>query len=455
MKKILFLLLIAIAIVPVYVSAVIPVISPAPNHPDADENGDVWYYIQFLDILDLVVLDAELADDWGATPAFPVKDEAKQQWKLTLAETEGSVNYYSLVNKTGLPLLYYSRYFRIEAIEGQTQVAVFSIEELSGGAVRLYRKGQEASGRTITRSDPEFQEYPIGGGACIYEQVSSDSLRFVLPKDIVYPSAYFSTEADPKWYYIQFAKSGKVIQDNGENLRLTAEVGVKDNNAQLWRIAYNEDYTYAPALPGKGLYNGTYSIVNKRTGNKIFYLGASGTGVPVDGDGFYSLSGSADYSVAPRKCDITISGTAKFAPSETLTGAYPGFFIRGNWNNTSASVLLDYNVSANAENKLVKTTVGDEASLHFVSTLESPSAISAIAAERFGVYPNPAEDYIKVELPDGATTISILDTTGRTVTKINPSTSVVNIPVSNLAPGLYIVKIEKASDVKTVKFIKN
>jgi hypothetical protein len=448
MRKFLLSLFVAIATatVPMHLNATTPVISPAPGNPNADENGDVWYYIQFLDILDLVVFDAELLDG-AAIPAFPVKDKTKQLWKLTLAETVGDINYYRLVNKTGSELLsYYGSYFTIVPSAGETTSAVFSIKELTGNAIQLYRKGQT---KTVIRTD--YKNAQIGNQMYgnIYETASTDSLRFVLPKDMVYPAASFSSATSPVWYYIQFLESGKVFQDNGENLRLTAETAVKNQDTQLWRIAYDDKLTNAGAL-----YNGSYSIVNKSTGHKIFYYASTtGTPVPPDGNGFYSLSGSTSYSgtTAPRKCDIAISGTSFFPVSESLTGNYPGILLHGNWNNVTS--YGNYYTSVNENNKIVSGTVSDQVSLRFV-TPSDLNFIPSITAGSFQVYPNPATDYIRIDFPEGAATVSIINATGQTVVKTKLSGSVKNIPVSNLSSGLYIVKIEKNSGVETAKFIK-
>jgi hypothetical protein len=70
------------------------------------------------------------------------------------------------------------------------------------------------------------------------------------------------------------------------------------------------------------------------------------------------------------------------------------------------------------------------------------------------VFPNPAVENIFVELPENATKISILNITGQTVKQVTPgSESVVTIPVSGLAAGIYVLKVEKTSDTDISKFV--
>jgi hypothetical protein len=74
---------------------------------------------------------------------------------------------------------------------------------------------------------------------------------------------------------------------------------------------------------------------------------------------------------------------------------------------------------------------------------------------RLKVYPGPAESVVYVELPESAVKISILNIAGQTFKSITPTADKIQvISVSNLASGIYILKVEKASGIEAVKFIK-
>ncbi len=69
------------------------------------------------------------------------------------------------------------------------------------------------------------------------------------------------------------------------------------------------------------------------------------------------------------------------------------------------------------------------------------------------IYPNPADNYITVYGLDSASDLKIIDMSGRVIYS-NPQFNDGNIDVSNLASGVYFVKIQKESHNETFKIIK-
>lgn len=71
-------------------------------------------------------------------------------------------------------------------------------------------------------------------------------------------------------------------------------------------------------------------------------------------------------------------------------------------------------------------------------------------------YPNPAQSNLIVLLPENDNTyamISILDISGRVLISKSLSQNKSNIPLNNLASGIYIIKIEQDNKIQLSKLI--
>lgn len=95
--------------------------------------------------------------------------------------------------------------------------------------------------------------------------------------------------------------------------------------------------------------------------------------------------------------------------------------------------------------------------IHFYYENFSPTALFD-ASESNGpeIYPNPASDYINVNLQDQHLNhIKIVDITGKVVfeTQSNFSASTVQIPVNHLPNGVYILHLESGNQTGTKKFV--
>ena len=72
----------------------------------------------------------------------------------------------------------------------------------------------------------------------------------------------------------------------------------------------------------------------------------------------------------------------------------------------------------------------------------NPNAINEENIAAMTVYPNPANDIVKIELGDNSfdNTLTITDITGKTVMTETVTDNVVEINVSHLSSGLYFIK---------------
>jgi len=74
-------------------------------------------------------------------------------------------------------------------------------------------------------------------------------------------------------------------------------------------------------------------------------------------------------------------------------------------------------------------------------------------ASQISLYPNPASDYITVNVPHGAEMITITNLVGQVVSEINVDSEISTIDIENLEAGVYFVKITKAEKTAIVKIV--
>ena len=86
--------------------------------------------------------------------------------------------------------------------------------------------------------------------------------------------------------------------------------------------------------------------------------------------------------------------------------------------------------------------------------LPDPMNIHGIQGERFTVFPNPANDRIRIEGIEQKATIQLVDTKG---CLLRNETTVTNqeLDISGLTSGIYFLKIISSEQTKTVKLIKD
>ena len=78
------------------------------------------------------------------------------------------------------------------------------------------------------------------------------------------------------------------------------------------------------------------------------------------------------------------------------------------------------------------------------------TGINEVAEGEVNVYPNPATTVINIDNAEGAQ-ISVYDLSGRMVSNVNSASANQTIDASNLAKGMYIVRIVNDNNVITKK----
>lgn len=85
--------------------------------------------------------------------------------------------------------------------------------------------------------------------------------------------------------------------------------------------------------------------------------------------------------------------------------------------------------------------------------LPEPSNIENNITKSLSIYPNPANDIVKINSEENLDYIEILNISGQIVSFENVNTNNAEINISNLSSGVYFIKVYTANDVTTQKLI--
>jgi hypothetical protein len=234
----------------------------------------------------------------------------------------------------------------------------------------------------------------------------------------------FSNGNTNSWYYVQFVRNttkttgveNNIWTSNGLNANVTQTPNTSATN-QRWKFVGDSDNFKIADIDGYELkYNaGAYDSSTSTTVRYI--LAPSGSG---NSFAFRYYTGS--------------------------TAAYVGKFQI--WDNTMNGGYINdfggYGTDVGAYS--VNNDSGNPVNFVFAETTSGIQTITAAPSKL--AYPNPVGDRLYVRVPEGASRLTIANTTGQIVKQLNLSQSTESIPVSDLLPGMYIMKIgEKAEKI--------
>ncbi|MFA7081359.1 MAG: T9SS type A sorting domain-containing protein [Bacteroidales bacterium] len=112
---------------------------------------------------------------------------------------------------------------------------------------------------------------------------------------------------------------------------------------------------------------------------------------------------------------------------------------RGDDKAFVAGTEYKFNVALNGQNDLV--------------TLETLIGLNDIVTPTFGVYPNPAIDFVTISDANGSE-IRIVDMLGRTLVSKVSTSNTETVSLNNLQSGMYMIQIIKDGKASTQKLIK-
>ena len=127
-------------------------------------------------------------------------------------------------------------------------------------------------------------------------------------------------------------------------------------------------------------------------------------------------------------------------------------------NGDSLKVTIDGgNVYINDAMVTAADIMADNGVVHVINKVLIPdqttTSVTNLNESEIKLYPNPANDYINIDLPSVSGNISIVNITGKTILKKDIRSSVERIDLSDLNSGIYLVRIQDGPAVLTKKLI--
>lgn len=93
---------------------------------------------------------------------------------------------------------------------------------------------------------------------------------------------------------------------------------------------------------------------------------------------------------------------------------------------------------------------------NFQTAMEVPLYVNTFDSNQFRVHPNPAENFITLNFPETITEskFSLFSSSGNLLFETTLTKSNNRIPVAYLSAGLYVIKLQSASQIQTLKVLK-
>ena len=205
-------------------------------------------------------------------------------------------------------------------------------------------------------------------------------------------------------------------------------------------------------------------VLNLQNGDVVtFYSRTGGTSSPFP-DGLEVRLNSTDTSVAGNPFGATGVGAfttlaVAINPNLTTTG-YPLIWTQYSYTITGLTGIVPckigfrYFVTNGGPDGLNSNIIG----LDTFSVDRAVASAQSFFATNFSIYPNPANNFLNLSVKNGLSVneITMVDINGRTVKTINNAfDSEMEINVSDLTTGVYMLTIKTDEGVATSKFVKN
>ncbi|MDR3340147.1 MAG: T9SS type A sorting domain-containing protein [Candidatus Symbiothrix sp.] len=238
----------------------------------------------------------------------------------------------------------------------------------------------------------------------------------------------YSTPGNEIWYYIQFLTNNLVIQANTVGTLTTAEIPVKDNLNQLWKLE-EAGATDVVTISSK-----------QNPAVKLHFMSVSGAT-----SGFFATESAGSYGEPYVLRKAITEGDVSYPALKAAQSRSNAYFAKPQSDTPGAYVARNPNETAAALR---------ENALKFVLPEKLFTGIIAPATSKIKVYPNPADNKLVLENLTDANSIAMLNIVGQTVKPARPIFGFSEeINITELAPGVYFLKIEKTSGVETVKVL--
>jgi len=129
------------------------------------------------------------------------------------------------------------------------------------------------------------------------------------------------------------------------------------------------------------------------------------------------------------------------------------------WNLSMQNAQIDENNVLNLQNSgtlEITLFLSDKPEISQTQSIyvDLNNSISTAGFPKISIYPSPAQNYLQIDGVSNAE-IQIFTITGKSIVQINEYQENQRIDVSDFANGIYLLKLSKAGNTKTFKFIKN
>lgn len=271
-----------------------------------------------------------------------------------------------------------------------------------------FDNGQSAEGQFVSTIFNEEGEYAV-------ELIASSATNTIITNAIIMVSAAPVPESD---LVLNYRNGGNSITDNSINPHFeilnngTNNVAYEDLSIRYWFTAENNN-------------------------DLNFWCDWAQLGTA-------NVQGTFGEAYGMNYAEITFSAEAGILNANTSSGNVQTRFAKTNWTNFNEANDYSFDATKTAFTSHEQVTLYENGIL--VWGIEPNLASKSIAKKPiFSVYPNPTAQYVNVKNDTSLenSTINIYDLAGKLLKKekINNDTNLVNLPISNLKAGAYIIEL--------------
>jgi hypothetical protein len=172
---------------------------------------------------------------------------------------------------------------------------------------------------------------------------------------------------------------------------------------------------------------------------------------------YYAGGGKVEFTVPDAKT-VSINVTGKSTYADRTIKIYKNDVLVQTFNNLDRSTCVEYYEEPNSDTSIKYRIEGG-------TNTEKPVAIKSIFVEKYGytsindikktkyeIYPNPANDVIYFKSDEPVGKVDILDANGRIILS---QKNAVQMNISSLNKGFYIVRLSNKEGISSHKLIKN
>lgn len=173
-----------------------------------------------------------------------------------------------------------------------------------------------------------------------------------------------------------------------------------------------------------------------------------------------SVKSAIVYTINPKPSISAVTGVTTVCAGQNVniyTYGADTYTLANNGQTIGASTFFSYTPTSTTTFSISGTnSYGCTNNTTFTQHVSTCTGIDQKTIDdSFSIYPNPAQDFVSIVLPDiNESTITVINALGGVVLKEKVYAKNVNLEIANLTNGVYIIKLESDKGSSTLKFIK-